>query len=488
MENLRFWRKDFLSSLVVFLVALPLCLGIALASNAPLSSGLYAGIIGGIVIGFFSGSGVSVSGPAAGLTVIVVNSIETLGSFEAFTLAVVLSGILQIVFGFFKGGRIGDYFPSSVIRGMLAAIGIILIMKQIPHAIGNTEASFYHQGILLVSLISIGMMLLWEKLAKTKKFFQLVPGPLVAVVLSIFLGTALSQTGFAIPQEFFVQLPFSGGVDAFFGGMTSPDWTKVIEPKILTIAVTLALVGSLESLLSIEAGDKIDPQGRKTNKNKELLAQGVGNTLSGLIGGLPITAVIVRTSANVAAGAKTKLSAILHGVWLFLCVVSIPHVLNLIPLGALASVLLLVGYKLTKPALFKEIYAKGMNQFLPFVVTILAILATDLLVGILIGMTVGFMFVLRTSTSQSIVIVNEENRYLLRFHKDVSFLHKERLNEAFAVIPEKSYVIIDGSAQVDVDQDIEELIREFVKKCQLSGGIVELKKSRMALCPLFREE
>lgn len=488
MVNLRFWRKDLLSSIVVFLVALPLCLGIALASNAPLSSGLYAGIIGGVVIGFLSGSGVSVSGPAAGLAVIVINSIGTLGSFEAFTLAVVFSGIFQILFGIFKGGRIGDYFPNSVIRGMLSAIGIILIMKQIPHAIGNTESSFFQKGIIIVSLTSLSIMLFWEKLSQRGKFFELVPGPLVAVVMSIFLGMIFMGTGLEIPQEFFVQLPFTGGVNDFISGMTTPEWTRVFDPQVFTVALTLALVGSLESLLSIEAGDKIDPQGRKTNKNKELFAQGVGNTLSGLVGGLPVTAVIVRTSANVAAGARTKLSAILHGVWLFLCIVAIPHVLNLIPLGALASVLLLVGYKLTKPALFKEIYSKGMNQFLPFIITIVAILLTDLLVGILIGMTVGFVFVLRTTTSKTIVMVNEENRYLLRFHKDVSFLHKEKLTEALSEIPKNSYIIIDGSAQVDVDQDIEDLIREFIKKCQVSGGIVELKKSRMALCSLFREE
>lgn len=488
MSLLRFWRKDFLSSIVVFLVALPLCLGIALASNAPLSSGLYAGIIGGVIIGFFSGSSISVSGPAAGLTVIVVNSIETLGSFQAFTLAVVISGILQILFGIFKGGRIGDYFPTSVIRGMLAAIGIILIMKQIPHAIGNRGESFFHAGVLTISAISLGVMIFWDMLGKERKFFQLVPGPLVAVLGSIFLGLVFINSSFSIPQELYVQLPFSGGVNDFISGFTMPDWKQILNPEIFTVALTLALVGSLESLLSIEAGDKIDRDGRKTNKNQELLAQGVGNTLSGLIGGLPITAVIVRTSANVNAGAKTKLSAILHGCWLFLCIVALPHLLNLIPLGALAAVLLLVGYKLTKPEIFKEMYRKGMNQFLPFIVTIVAILVTDLLVGIMIGMVVGFIFVLKTNASKSIVMVSEENRYLLRFHKDVSFIHKESLTEKFSTIPNESYVIIDGSAQVSVDQDIEELIREFIKKCQLSGGVVELKKSRMALSPLFRED
>ena len=488
MSGFKNWKNDFQSSLVVFLVALPLCLGIALASNAPLSSGLIAGIIGGIVVGFFSGSSISVSGPAAGLTVIVATAIGELGSFQAFTLAVVLSGVIQIFFGLIKAGRIGNYFPSSVIKGMLAAIGLILIMKQLPYAIGYGADNFFHPGVVIISLLSLGLMLTWEKLGKKSRFFLLIPGALVAVVLSVGFGFLFAGTNFALLPEQFVKLPFNGGVAEFVSGFVMPDWSRIFDSKIITVAITLALVGSLESLLSVEASDKIDPQGNVTNKNRELFAQGIGNTLSGLVGGLPVTAVIVRTSANVEAGARSKLSSMFHGVWLFLCVVSIPHVLNHIPLGALAAVLLLVGYKLTKPALIMDMYKKGMNQFLPFGITILAILATDLLTGIIFGIFVGFVFLLRSYTRKSIVMVSEENRYLVSFQKDISFLHKEDLSRKLISIPAKSSVIIDGSGLVSVDDDIAEMICEFIHRSRANEVIVELKKSRLALCPLFRED
>ena len=507
------WKTDLQSSFVVFLVALPLCLGIALASNAPLSAGLYAGIIGGIIIGFFSGSHVSVSGPAAGLTVIVAAAIGNLGSFEAFTMAVVLSGILQIIFSFLKGGALGDYFPNSVIKGMLAAIGIILILKQFPHAIGydtdfmgdesfklssgeNTFSQIFvslkmlHPGAVIISAISIPLMLFWEKLgSKGMKIFQLIPGALVAVLLSIVLNAFFlsSFPNLAITGDHLVSLPFNGGFGEFFSGFKLPDFSALTTSGVYITAITIALVGSIESLLSIEASDKIDTQLRKTNKNRELFAQGIGNSVSGLIGGLPITAVIVRSSANVSAGAKTKLSGILHGFWLFLCVVFIPSLLNMIPLAVLACVLILVGYKLTKIDLIRSMFKKGWNQFLPFIITIIAILLTDLLMGIGIGMVFGFIFVIRSNMQKAVVVVKDDEHYLVKFHKDMSFLQKRVLLQELSSIPKGASVVIDGSGTVFIDDDIISVIEEYVKGCQSSGIVVELKKSSLALCKLFKE-
>lgn len=513
MSLFKYWKHDFQSSLVVFLVALPLCLGIALASNAPLAAGLFAGIIGGIVIGSFSGSSISVSGPAAGLTVIVATAIQDLGAFDIFTLAVFLSGIIQILFGIFKGGAIGDYFPTSVIKGMLAAIGIILILKQFPHAVGydadfmgdesfaeksggNTFTQLFmafkmlHPGAVIIAVVSMLLMLGWEKAASKRiKFFQLIPGALVAVVLSVLINELFKMTSqsLVLGGDHLVVLPFSGGFGEFFSGFNLPNWSHLSNPKIYTVAMTIAIVGSLESLLSVDAADKINPDAQVTNKNRELFAQGVGNTLSGFIGGLPITAVIVRTTANVTAGAKTKLSAILHGIWLVLCVVFIPHILNLIPLSALAAVLILVGYKLTKPELIKSMYKKGFNQFVPFAATIIAILFTDLLIGIMIGMVVGFIFVIKTNVHKAIVTVKDENLHLIRFHKDVSFLQKAHLSKVFASIPSGASVMIDGSSSIFVDADIVDLIEDFIKRSKSEGIKVQLKKSTFALCPLFKE-
>ena len=514
MFNSNSWKVDVRASLVVFLVALPLCLGIALASNAPLAAGLYAGIIGGIVVGSLSGSPVSVSGPAAGLTVIVVSAIGDLGSFEAFTLAVFIGGLFQLLFGVFRLGKIGDYFPTSVIKGMLAAIGLILILKQIPHAVGydvdfmgdesfaqldgeNTFTdivlafNWLHWGAVVLAFMSLGLMILWDKLATLgNQFFKLIPGALVAVVLGVVFNELFKSImpELVLGKEHLVQLPFNGGAADFFAGMRLPSWQFLTNPKVYQVALTLAIVGSLESLLSIDAADKIHDVGESTSKNRELFAQGVGNAVSGFIGGLPITAVIVRTSANVNAGAQTRLSAILHGVWLTLCVILIPEVLNRIPLSVLAAVLLLVGYKLAKPSLFKQMYKKGMNQFIPFVSTILAILFTDLLVGIICGICVGFIFVFRANIHKSIVVVKDEENILIRFHKDVSFLQKSALIKIFSEIPNDSKVIIDGSKKVWVDDDIAELVEDFKKRAPQQNITVTLKKSSLALSPIFKEE
>lgn len=508
MLSFSHWKSDLRASLVVFLVALPLCLGVALASNAPLSSGLIAGIIGGVVVGFFSSSNLSVSGPAAGLTVIIATALADLGSFNILTLSVFFAGIVQIIFGLLKGGTIGNYFPTSVIKGMLAAIGLILILKQFPHAVGFDtdymgDESFFqldgqntfseimlalksiHLGSTLVAFISMLIIIFWEKAEKKgKAIFQLIPGALVAVITSLVLNEIFKQ-GFpslVISSKHLVELPDFGS--AFF----LPDWSALTNSKVYTTAFVIAIVASIESLLSVEAADKLDEQKRVTSKNRELLAQGIGNAISGLIGGLPVTAVIVRTSANAAGGAKTKLSTILHGLWLLICVVTIPFVLNLIPLSCLAAILILVGYKLSKPELIKKMYLKGANQFLPFAVTIVAILFTDLLLGIIIGMMVGFIYVIRSSVHKSIVMVNEGKQYLIRFHKDVSFLQKRVLLEMFEKIPPQSSVVIDGSKNVFIDHDIAELIEEFLLRSQLSDIKVELKKSTLALSPLFKEE
>lgn len=502
------WKKDFQSSVVVFLVALPLCLGIALASGAPMSSGLIAGIVGGIVIGSLSGSPISVSGPAAGLTVIVASSIQQLGSFELFATAVFLGGIFQIIFGVCRGGTIGDYFPTSVIRGMLAAIGLILILKQFPHAVGydadymgdesfNEPGGFNtftrllnimqmtHVGAIIISIVSFIIIVGWEKAAeKGNRFFQMIPGALIAVITGVIFAELFRNSEMGLRAEQFVSLPNNGFSDSKF---FLPSITDVFSMKVLIIALTLALVGSLESLLSVDAADKLDEEGRVTDKNRELFAQGVGNSLSGLLGGLPITAVIVRTSANSNAGAKTRLSAVLHGIWLLLAVVTIPHILNLIPLATLATVLILVGYKLVKPKLVKDMFRRGWDQFIPFVITIFAILFTDLLTGIAIGMVVGFFFVIKTNLHKAVVMVKEENLVLIRFHKDVSFLQKASIQKMLRSIPAGSSVVIDGSNSVFVDNDIVDLIEEFIRKGSAVGTTVSLKRSSLALCPLFKE-
>ena len=506
-------KKDVQSSLVVFLVALPLCLGIALASNAPLSAGIYAGIIGGIVIGAVSGSAISVSGPANTLTIVFAAGLQALGSFEAVALAVFLSGIIQILFSFFRAGVVGDYFPNAVVKGMLAAIGIILILKQLPHALGydsdymgdesffeksgsNTFAQlinafrFLHPGAVFISVLSLFIMTFWEKsAAKGKKLFHVIPGALVAIVLAVIINSIFAGHFplLILDGEHLVSLPFEGGALAFFGQVKLPDWSFLNDSRVYLIALSIAIIGSLESLLSVDAADKFDEHGRFTQKNRELLAQGVGNSLSGLVGGLPVASVIVRSSVNVNAGAQTKLSTILHGVWIMLCVIFIPHILNKIPLPVLASVLLLVGYKLAKPELLKTMYAKGLNQFIPFVVTILAILFSNLLIGITIGITVGFIFVIRSNIHKSIVQVQEGNRHLIRFHKDVSFLQKSELQKMFMAIPENSSVVIDGSNGVFVDDDIIDLIEEFMKRGETMAINVKLKKSSLALCSIFKE-
>lgn len=499
----RFLDHDIPAGIVVFLVAVPLCLGIAVASGAPPFSGVISGIIGGLVVSLISGSQLSVSGPAAGLTVIIATAVEKLG-FDAMLLAVALSGLIQLGMGFLRAGVIGAFFPSAVIKGMLAAIGLILIMKQLPHAVGydadaETDLSFlesdshthlsflfeafrsFSTGVVIVSVVSLAIMLLWETPhIKKHRYLSLAPGPLVAVLFGVAYNIA-AQTLFpslAIASQHLVNLPVIFGPIDFAREFSFPDLTRLIDAQIYVTAATLALVGSLETLLSLEAVDKLDPLKRIAPTNQELKAQGVGNFLSGMLGGLPITAVIVRSSASIDAGAHTKVASIVHGLLLLLSVMFLASLLNMIPLACLAAVLLLTGYKLAKPKLFVHQYEKGFNQFAPFAVTVGAILLTDLLKGMAIGMAVGLFFVLRANYHSAFTLTRDGRNYLLRLQKDVSFLNKAQLRNFLENVEEDSYLVIDGTRAGFIDQDIMETIQDYIKAASDYNIRVELKDMR----------
>ncbi|WP_207491581.1 SulP family inorganic anion transporter [Aridibaculum aurantiacum] len=494
---------DFPASIVVFLVALPLCLGIALGSGAPLFSGIIAGIVGGIVIGSLSGSQLSVSGPAAGLTVIVAAAILNLKVFDAFLLAVVLAGAFQILFGFLRAGILGDYVPNTVIKGMMAAIGLILILKQIPHLVGydadfigdekflqldkqNTFSelanmfNYIAPPAVVIGVVSLLILMLWEtKAFKKQKFLLLIPGPLVVVVAGVLLNQAfqLYSTDFNLEQKHLVSLMVAEDLPQFISFFTLPGFQHITNPDVWISAGTIAIIASLETLLSIEAVDKLDPLRRRTPTNRELKAQGVGNFVSGMIGGLPLTSVVVRSSANVVSGARTKLSTILHGVFMLVAVMFIPRILNLIPLSALAAILIFTGYKLAKVSLFKDYYKKGWDQFVPFVVTIIAILLTDLLVGIIIGLGVGLFFMIRSNFRSSVFVVNDHNRYLVRLRKDVSFLNKPIIKRKLDAVPEGSSVVVDATRADFIDKDIIEEINNFIINAKAKDIHVEVKKT-----------
>jgi MFS superfamily sulfate permease-like transporter len=512
LRPLKNLSHDLPASIVVFLVALPLCLGVALASGAPLFSGVIAGVVGGIVVGLFTGSALSVSGPAAGLTTIVLASIGTMGGFESFLVAVVLAGIIQVVLGFLRAGSIGNYFPSAVIKGMLAAIGIILILKQIPHAVGfdrdfegdesfsqrdgeNTFTellqafNFIHPGALIVCAVSLLILITWDKpMMKRLKFTEFLPAPLIVVMaglaLNVFFQKSFPQ--WEIKTEHLVSLPVSGDVRSFIGQFTLPDFSAITRQETWIVAFTIAIVASLESLLSIDAVDKLDPFKRTSPLNKELKAQALANMISGLIGGLPITAVIVRSTANISAGARTKTSSIVHGVLLLFTAFLIPSFLNLIPLASLAAILLVVGFKLASPKLIKGMYLKGWDQFIPFAITILAILLTDLLKGITIGILVGLFFILKTNFRRSIISASDKENYLIRLTGDVTFLNKALLRQTLREIPNGSKVVIDGTRPSFIDQDIAETIADFCDAASNRQIKVELKQSATAFNPLFK--
>ena len=498
-------KSDLPASVVVFFVAVPLCLGIALASGAPLFAGIIAGIVGGIVVGMASGSSLGVSGPAAGLAVIVFTSIATLGSWPVFLMAVVLAGIFQLLLGFAKAGFIAYFFPSSVIKGMLTGIGLLIILKQIPHALGwdkdavgdfaffqadgeNTFSEifkafeFVSPGAVLIAAISIALLILWDKvLTKKHRVFQLLQGPIVVVILGIIMNY-LYQTGalnFSLAADQVVRIPVAHNLTAFFSQFTLPDFSAITNFEVWKVAVVLAIVASLETLLCVEATDKLDPYKRNTPTNRELKAQGLGNIVSGLIGGLPITQVIVRSSANISFGAKTKMSGILHGVFLLISAITIAGLLNMIPLASLAAILIMVGYKLAKPALFQQMYKLGSEQFIPFTATVVAILATDLLKGIIVGMILGGFYALRHSYRNAYymknVVTTEDGHEVhhLVLAEEVAFFNKASIIAALEAIPANSKVVIDCEKSKSIDYDVVELIQDYKTSAKLKNITVE---------------
>lgn len=490
------FKSDFPASIVVFFVALPLCLGIALASGAPLFSGLIAGIIGGVVVGALSGSNIGVSGPAAGLAAIVLTSIGTLGGFENFLVAVVLGGIIQLIFGLLKAGVIGYYFPSSVIKGMLTGIGIIIILKQIPHFIGYdadpegdfafmqvdgqntfseiiTSLNFIKPGSALIGVIGLAILILWENvLAKKAKIFQVIQGPLVAVIAGIiFFVVSGSSSTFAISPKHLVSVPVPDDFSSFLGQFSFPNFSAITNTEVWVVAFTIALVASLETLLCVEATDKLDPHKNVTPTNRELLAQGTGNIVSGLIGGLPITQVIVRSSANIQSGGQTKMSAIIHGFFLLISVILIPNLLNMIPLSVLAAILLVVGFKLAKPGLFKTMYNLGWKQFVPFMVTVLGIIFTDLLVGIGLGLLVGIVVILIKSYQNSHFLHKEgedidDGKVKMTLAEEVTFFNKGAILKELDRLPHDSILELDVANTKYLDNDIIEILDDFALKAK----------------------
>ena len=492
----KYIKSDLPASIVVFFVALPLCLGIALASGAPLFSGLIAGIIGGIIVGGLSGSKIGVSGPAAGLAAIVLTAIGTLGGYENFLVAVVLGGIIQLIFGILKAGIIGYYFPSSVIKGMLTGIGIIIILKQIPHFFGynaNPEGDFaFFQidgentfselfktlnnislGATIIGVIGLGILLLWSNvLSKKGRFFQLVQGPLVAVIAGIVYFYVTDQdSAYGIGASLLVSVPVPDNLEMFLRQFSFPNFNAITNPEVWIVGFTIALVASLETLLCVEATDKLDPHKNVTPTNRELLAQGTGNIISGMIGGLPITQVIVRSSANIQSGGRTKLSAIIHGFLLLISVLLIPTLLNKIPLSVLAAVLLIVGYKLAKPALFVKMYQLGWKQFLPFTITVLGIVFTDLLVGIGMGLAVGIVVILIKSFQNSHFLHIEDNsngkhKIKMTLAEEVTFFNKGAILNELDRLPEGSSLELDVRKTRYLDNDIIEILEDFALKAK----------------------
>ncbi|MFY8171183.1 MAG: bifunctional SulP family inorganic anion transporter/carbonic anhydrase [Sphingobacteriaceae bacterium] len=496
-------KFDLPASVVVFLVALPLCLGVALASGAPMLSGVIAGVIGGVIVGLLSESHTSVSGPAAGLAAVILTAIGTLGSFDLLLMAVVIAGSIQLLSGIFKLGFIADYIPSNVIKGLLAAIGIILILKQIPHSFGydadvENDFSFIQQdgentfselinvvnhfsgGAIIVSLISLLVLIYWDKTPLKK--YNFLPASLFVVISGILINIVFQQffPTLYIEQSHLVNIPKINGILSL---VTTPDFTSISNPQVWMVGFTIAIVASLETLLNLEAVENIDPHKRKASPNKELVAQGIGNIFSGLVGGIPITSVIVRSSVNINAGAATKMSAILHGLLLLVSVLFISPFLNLIPIASLAAILLVTGYKLAKVSLFKEMYKKGLNQFIPFIATILAIVFTDLLIGILIGLTVSIFYLMKSNFKNPFKIEKEILAFgetiRMELPNQVSFLNKASIKDTLWSIPEGSKLIIDANYSDYIDNDILEIIEDFKstvsKEKNIKLNIVGLK-------------
>lgn len=502
--------QDLKSSITVWLVALPLCLGIAQASDASPLSGLIAGIVGGIMVGAFSGSGTSVSGPAAGLTSIVAVGIKDIGTFEGFLMAVVIAGVLQILAGSLKLGRFGDFIPNAVIKGMLSAIGLTLILKQAQHAVGydadyegdedfmqgkdeNTFSALLHgceQFEVMAVILSVSslMLLLFasSKQGLKNKLFQYLPAPFLVVILGIGfqVWSRSLEPGLAFSTEHLIQIPPLNFGDA--SSWQFPNFGAMNQWVIWQTALVLFIVASAESILSIEAVDKLDPYRRITNPNRELFAQGIGNITSGLIGGLPVTSVIVRSSANVVSGARTKMSAIFHGVLLLVSILAFPQLLNLIPKSSLAAILIFTGYNLAKPTFIKAMFKKGWDQFIPFAVTILVILFTNLLLGIVVGLLVGLYFTFKSNFKSAVTVVKDGKTVFVKLNFNVTFLNKSKIKTLFGEMEEGTYVIIDGTQAHFIDKDIIELIHDFEQGAPNRAIEVEVKRSKSSKNKLFR--
>jgi carbonic anhydrase len=495
----KFWKQDLPAGLVVFLVALPLCLGVGLASTniegqnglPNVMSGIIAGVIGGIVVAFFSGSRLGVSGPAAGLITIVLAALQDLGSFDVFLLALVLAGLIQFILAFVGFGLLANYVPTAVIKGMLAAIGITLILKEIPHLLGydndyfgdesfwqydghNTFSELFYAlnafepGAVLLGLSAIGVLLIFDtKWLKSKSWSPFLPGALVAVVIGV-VANQICLGPLQLDGKHLVEVPNLTNWKQVSSIFNFPDWTQISNTKVWVIALTLAIVGSLETLLSVEATDKLDPLKHKTNPHRELRAQGIGNLFSGLIGGLPVTQVIVRSSANIAAGGQSKLAAIVHGFLLLFSVLFFGHILNLIPLAVLAAVLVLVGYKLARWSLFVEMYQKGLPQFIPFIVTILAVLLTDLLKGIGIGILVAIFYILKRNFQNHFTIEEAPEEFKIILSEEVTFLNKGGIFAALNGNKQK-HIVIDASRTKSIDNDVLESLKEFKFNAEQKG-------------------
>lgn len=509
-------KNDLPAGLVVFLVAVPLCLGIAAVSGVPAFSGLIAGIIGGIVVGTLSGSSLGVSGPAAGLAVIIFDAIDQMKhnvaetatqdvfveAFQMFLLAVVIAGVIQVILGFINGGIIGYYFPSSVIKGMLAGIGLTIFLKEVPHALGydkdiegdmefwqvdgeNTFSEILNAlgnpdfGATIIAFVGIAILILWQQnFIKKFKFSTIIQGPLVAILAGIGLVFAFKGGSHEMIAEHLVNVPVAKNTEDFLSFFTFPNFSAITNVLVWKTAAVIAIVASLETLLCVEATDKLDPEKSITPTNRELKAQGVGNILSGLIGGLPITQVIVRSSANIQSGGKTKMSAIIHGFFILGFVAILPEVLNLVPRASLAAILLIVGYKLANPATFKEMWTEGKSQFIPFIVTIFFIIFKDLLWGVGIGLVVAIFEILYLNYKKPYLVdadlVKDNNQFHFQLAEDVTFLHKANILQTLNKVPNGSTVIIDGKKSISIHPDVREIIRDFEVHAQYSDIKVDI--------------
>jgi MFS superfamily sulfate permease-like transporter len=498
LPSLRAIGSDLPAGLVVYLVALPLCLGIALASDAPLFSGVIAGIVGGMVVTLFSGSELSVSGPAAGLAILVASSVSVLGSFETLLLAVVLAGLMQVGLGFLRAGAIGDWIPHSVIKGMLAAIGFVIVIKQLPHALGF-EASFtdaevslallgwlrtlihpleafsaFHPGAMAITALSLAVLIVWDlPVMRRQSWTRLIPGALVAVVLSALVNQVFQAITPAMylsaRNDRLVELPDVSSWSSLVAQLRFPEWSAILRRDVWITALTMMAIASVESLLSIEAVDRMDPERRISDPNAELRAQGIGNIVSGLLGGLPITSVIVRSSANVYGGGRTRLASMVHGLLLLLSIVLIPSYLNAIPLACLASILLVVGYRLSSITIIRSMLREGPAQLIPFAVTLFTVVFTDIITGVAAGVGSSLFWIIRAHHREGITVTELDDELRIRFNKDISFVHKSELRRILRALPAGRNVVIDGTAAGYIDHDVYETLADFDETARHAG-------------------